>query len=98
MERLRAQADPVHPGLGQQIRLVLVERSRIGLDGPFPVRRKDQPFPDHRRQSFQAANVQSSRRSPADEDRVDRLRRAELQCELAFQGVEIAIGEMIDAG
>ncbi len=51
LERLRAQADPVDAGFGQDIGLLGVERAGIGLDGPLAARSQDQPPPDDRRSS-----------------------------------------------
>ena len=53
LERLRAQADAVHAGRGQDVGLLGVEGSGIGLDGPFAAGRENEPALDHRGQPGQ---------------------------------------------
>ena len=98
LKRLRPQADAVNAGCGQDVGLDGVDGSGIGLDGPFTPGSQNKPPADDCGQAVQCAGLEPGRRSPSDEDRVDLLGFAELAFDLAFQGGQITIGQVVDSG
>src|SRR3954453_3791294 len=92
LERLRAQADPVHSRRGENLDLRLVQCSGVRFDGPFASWRQVKPISNDGHQAAQLRRVETGGSSSADENRVNRLRLTEGQLQLALEGGEITVG------
>ncbi len=97
-ERLGSQAHAVNTGFGQDIGLLGIESPGIRLDRPLGTGRRDQPSPDDVHQPTELGGIETSRGPSSDEDRVNFPRTHQRHRHLAFEGRQVAIGHMIDAG
>ena len=97
-ERLGTEAHAIDTRPGQDIGLLGVERAGIRLDRPLAAGAEDQPAPDDRGQPLELSGIQPGRRPSADEDGVDTLRLTQRHRQLAIEGCQVAIRQVIDAG
>src|SRR4029077_8302651 len=74
MKRLSPKADAIDASFGQDIALRLVERPRIGLDGPFAARSQGIPSLDDRQEAAKLIDIEPRWSATADEYRVDLAR------------------------
>ena len=98
LERLGAQTDAVHAGVGQDVGLVGIERARIGLDGPLATRARGSASADHRGQAVPAERASSRVGVPPPTKIVSTSWGSSRTVAISrSSAAQVAVGQMIDA-